>query len=171
MSIIKSTNAKINRYLLSFGSNQGGRIKNLKQASAAAASLGQITKRSLIYESTAYGYIEQPAFLNALCLLESKYRPFRLLWKLKAIELKLGRTPSFRWGPREIDIDILEWNGKVIKTEILVIPHIELEKRRFVLTALQEIFPEYVTRSGEKILDLIKNCKDSGLVQLSKEQW
>ena len=171
MSSEKSVNQKINRYILSFGSNQGSRIDNLKLALKAAGFFGEITKKSSIYESKAYGFEDQPPFLNTLCILESHFRPFRLLWKLKAIELKLGRTRSFRWGPRCIDIDILEWNGREINSHILTVPHIELEKRKFILTALQDMVPEFVTRSGQKILDLLKSCKDTGLVQLSKEQW
>jgi len=167
----KSSDEQINKYILSFGSNHGSRIDYLKLAIKAAGFFGEITKRSLIFESEAYGVKNQPDFVNVLCILESRYRPFRLLWKLKAIECKLGRTRSFRWGPRNIDIDIMEWNGAEINSDILAVPHTELKKRKFILTALQDLYPEFVTRSGEKISDLLKNCKDSGLVQISKEQW
>ena len=156
---------------MSFGSNRGNRIINLKQASKAVSTLGLVKKKSLIYKSEAFGVENQPAFLNALCILESRYRPFRLLWKLKAIECKLGRTRSFRWGPRKIDVDIIDWDGSEVKSEILAVPHIEFKKRKFILTALQDVYPEFAARSGEKISDLLKNCKDSGLVQISKEQW
>jgi len=159
------------KYLLSLGSNQGPRIHWLKKACTELMQLGSIRRRSAIYETDAFGVTAQPAFLNALCYLETSYRPFHLLWKLKAIELKLGRTRSIHWGPRRIDLDIIDYNGERIQTDILTIPHREAEKRKFILIPLHEINPAYRNRSGTPVQTLINDCRDAGRVQPFNQQW
>ena len=129
------------KYILSLGSNSGGRRQSLQEAFAELKKIGRIIKRSPVYESDAVGFKAQEPFLNALCFFETSCRPFRLLWKLKAIELKLGRVRSFRWGPRKIDIDIIDWDGEAIKSDVLTVPHKEMENRNFILPPLRELTP------------------------------
>jgi len=70
--------------------------------------------------------------------------PLELLNAVKEIERRLGRTPTIRWGPREIDIDLVLWGSRVVETPSLILPHKEFRTRSFVLTPLAEIAPEAV---------------------------
>jgi 2-amino-4-hydroxy-6-hydroxymethyldihydropteridine diphosphokinase len=86
---------------------------------------------------------EQPDFVNAVALLETSLEPAALLAALKAIEAELGRRPTFRWGPRAIDLDILTYGNERIEQPGLVIPHERLAERAFVLVPLAEIDPRF----------------------------
>ncbi|MEA3366600.1 MAG: 2-amino-4-hydroxy-6-hydroxymethyldihydropteridine diphosphokinase, partial [Planctomycetota bacterium] len=72
---------------------------------------------------------------------ETDLRPHALLQVLKGIERDLGRRPRVRWGPREIDLDVLLYGDRVIETARLTVPHPRLAQRRFVLAPLSEIAP------------------------------
>ena len=159
------------KYYLSLGSNSGNRKAFLIKAIDLLAKSSEIEKLSQIFESEPYGVKRQRAFLNAACIIKSNLRPFRLLRKIKEIELFLGRRRSFRWGPREIDIDILDWDGGCINSTILSVPHKEMNMRNFVLTTLQNIDPNYKNRTGESIKKLIEKCPDNSRVSLFKDQW
>lgn len=129
---------------LSLGTNLGNRLANLRavlDALRAGAEVG-ILAQSRVYETPAWGYEDQPAFLNMAIKAETDLEPQALLTHLKDLECDLGRTPTFRWGPRLIDIDILFYDNLVLKTPDLVIPHPRLQERAFVLVPLGEIAPE-----------------------------
>ena len=83
-------------------------------------------------------------FINGVILLETGQTPRELLETLLKIESRLGRERTIKWGPRTIDLDILFFDDRVIREVDLVIPHPELEKRRFVLDPLSEIAPDLV---------------------------
>ncbi|MEA3365000.1 MAG: 2-amino-4-hydroxy-6-hydroxymethyldihydropteridine diphosphokinase [Candidatus Hydrogenedentes bacterium] len=131
---------------LSLGSNVGVRRENLE---AALAGLGQLpetilTRRSRIYETEPYGVTEQPGFLNMAAEIETGLDPLELLDAIKTIEHRLGRQHTERWGPREIDIDIILWGDLVLETEKLRVPHPDYRRRAFVLVPLAEIAPDAV---------------------------
>jgi 2-amino-4-hydroxy-6-hydroxymethyldihydropteridine diphosphokinase len=86
---------------------------------------------------------EQRAFVNAASLLETALDPRELLRGLQAIERDLGRTPSYRWGPRAIDLDILAYDSIALDEPDLVIPHPRLWERAFALLPLAEIDPSF----------------------------
>ncbi len=132
----------MNRVFLSLGSNMGDRQAYLQQAREALARHVKILAASSIYETEPWGYTEQPGFLNQVLLGETDLRPGALLDFAKFLEAELGRTPTFRYGPREIDIDILFYNNLVMETPHLTIPHPTLHKRAFVLVPLAEIAPD-----------------------------
>ena len=127
---------------LSLGSNMGNRLDNIRQAVALMTPLGEVTKRSAVYETPPWGVDEQPRFLNACVLLETDAPPKKLLNKLKEIEQAVGRVERERWGPREIDIDILAYGGEVINEAELTVPHPRMRERAFVLVPLSEIAPD-----------------------------
>jgi 2-amino-4-hydroxy-6-hydroxymethyldihydropteridine diphosphokinase len=148
-------------YYLSLGSNEEGRIKNLKTAISLLKERVNVKKVSSIYESEPWGYKEQRNFLNQVLEGESKLDPLHLLVFVKDIEKKMGRGEEkegkgnkggLKWGPRIIDIDLIlafEWNEKGKKMgEIrmrdgrLVLPHRYLAQRNFVLLPLKEINPK-----------------------------
>lgn len=153
---------------LGLGSNVGDRLDYLKRALDAVRKieLSKCTGVSSIYETEPVGHREQSGFLNLVLELETQLEPTRLLSVLKRIEGALGRSSRERWGPREIDIDILLYGQIVFKTSLLIIPHPELERRRFVLIPLSEIAPTVVHPTYNRtIAELLQRCTDSSDVE------
>lgn len=98
-----------------------------------------VSKASNLFITTPYGYTEQPEFLNGALCVKTLQSPEVFLETLHAIELHLGRERKIHWGPRTIDLDILLYDDIVMSSEILTIPHIDMENRLFVLKPLDEI--------------------------------
>jgi 2-amino-4-hydroxy-6-hydroxymethyldihydropteridine diphosphokinase len=102
------------------------------------------------------GWADQPAFRNAVVGLATDLAPARLLAAVQRIERRMGRVPTFRNGPRLIDIDLLDVRGTLRRTERLELPHPRIASRRFVLEPLAEIAPAWrhpVTgKSAEELL-------------------
>jgi len=128
---------------IGIGSNAGDSHDAIERAWAALAALGTLRARSSLYRTKAWGVVDQPDFLNAAALLETPLAPRALLHALKAIEADLGRVPTFRWGPRAIDLDILAYDDARIDEPDLVVPHPRLFERAFALAPLREIDPAY----------------------------
>ncbi len=123
------------------GSNIGDKAGNVLKA---LDMLGQfngltVTKVSSFYETEPVGYEEQDWFVNAVAKVETMLSPEELLRILKKVEQIMGRKSTVRWGPREIDLDILMYDQLCFDTSELVIPHPRLHERAFVLVPLAEI--------------------------------
>ena len=129
---------------LSTGSNLGNREQNLASALAALTDIISVTAVSSIYETEPWGYADQPAYLNQVIAGVTGLSPLDFFQFLKKIENGLGRQPSFRYGPRLIDIDILTIGSLVLDTPELVIPHPRMQERAFVLVPLAETAPGWV---------------------------
>lgn len=127
---------------LGLGANLGDRAATLVAARGRLAPDVQVLACSSLYETAPWGVLEQPPFLNAVCQAQTALSPTALLAYLKAREDELGRVPSFRWGPRAIDIDILLYDDLVLNAEQLTVPHPRLHERAFVLVPLKELAPE-----------------------------
>ena len=128
------------RAVLALGSNLGDRAGYLEAARAALPEGGiKVTRASRVQETEPVGIRDQPQFLNQVLEVETSLEPRPLLDALKGIERRLGRTARERWGPREIDIDILRYNGRVVDEPGLHVPHPELHNRPFLLDLLEEI--------------------------------
>jgi 2-amino-4-hydroxy-6-hydroxymethyldihydropteridine diphosphokinase len=126
----------------------------------------QVKAVSSVYETEPRGVEDQAEFLNAAAFLESSLSAVELAGSLKILERSLGRTSSERWGPREIDIDLLLFDSLILETASLTIPHPELHKRRFVLEPLQELAPDVVHPLLQaSISDLCDRCPDKGWVR------
>jgi 2-amino-4-hydroxy-6-hydroxymethyldihydropteridine diphosphokinase len=144
---------------LGLGSNLGDRRRNVEAALEALRAHPQITVSAVsafLETDPVGGPPGQGKFLNAAAEIETDLAPEALLEELKRIERSLGRRPGPRWGPREVDLDILLYGEEVLETERLVIPHPRLRERRFVLEPLAEIAPtarEPVT--GLSVRDLL----------------
>jgi 2-amino-4-hydroxy-6-hydroxymethyldihydropteridine diphosphokinase len=130
------------RAYLGLGSNLGDRAGRLEDAIRRLGELGTVVERSTIVESAPWGYAEQPAFLNMALALDTALEPRALLDGVKRIERAMGRTPTFRNGPRVIDIDILLYGDARVQEPDLVIPHPRMHERAFVLQPLAEIAPD-----------------------------
>lgn len=129
---------------LGIGSNLGDREENLAQVRDSIEAFARIEAVSPVYETDAWGFEDQPAFLNQVIHIITSLTPQALLRRIKRIEKDLGRKKSFRWGPRLIDIDILFFADHIIESASLTIPHKELHKRAFVLVPLADIAPDFV---------------------------
>lgn len=130
---------------IALGSNMGDGRKNLDEAVENMNKNGvKVEKISTYIETEPYGYTEQDNFVNAVCIAETEFSPRELLKTLLAIELEMGRVRLIRWGPRIIDLDILFYEDLIIDEEDLKVPHIEIQKRSFVLEPMDEISPEKV---------------------------
>jgi 2-amino-4-hydroxy-6-hydroxymethyldihydropteridine diphosphokinase len=148
---------------LSLGSNLGNRKKYIKEAIALlnknpAFKLKHI---SSFYRTEPEEFKNQPNFLNVCLKARTTLFPGDLLKFLKKIEKELGRKKGRRFGPREIDIDILFYGNKCVSKKNLVIPHPRLERRLFVLKPLFEISPNLRHPvSGIAIRDLLRRSKN-----------
>lgn len=128
---------------LGLGSNLGERLQNIFAALEALDGEGiHIEQLSGIYETEPWGLLEQPRFLNAACAVKTVLDPQGLLRTAKAIEKRMGRVETIRYGPRVIDIDILLYGALVINTTELTIPHPGMLQRASVLVPLNDIAPD-----------------------------
>ena len=155
---------------LGLGSNLGDREDNLRRAVSLLSRRASLIALSSVYETEPWGYASQPAFLNMACLLETSLSPQDLLELAQGVERDLGRVPSFRYGPRVIDVDILLYGDEVIEAPLLQIPHPCLWQRAFALTPLAEIAPGLAHPIlGASIADLLEGVAVSereGVVML-----
>lgn len=152
---------------LALGSNQGNRLANLQQAVKELAPKVIIIRLSRIYETPPWGYTDQAAFLNQVLEASTELPPLELLGYLKQIESSLGRQPSFKYGPRTIDLDILFYENQVINLPELTIPHPHLQERAFVLVPLVELVPGLNhTVLNRPVGDLLKQVDTSGIMPL-----
>ena len=130
---------------IALGSNMGEGRKNLDLAIKMMNERGVLVEKvSTNIETEPYGYTEQDNFVNAVCIAETKLSPRELLEVLLKIELDMGRVRIIKWGPRIIDLDILFYEDLIIDEEDLKVPHIEIQKRSFVLEPVNEISPDKI---------------------------
>ena len=129
---------------IALGTNLGSRRQILIEACRRLSRIVKVLKASSVHETAPWGFTDQPDFLNQVLLCETNLRPPELLTQLKSIEENLGRTPSFRYGPRLIDLDIIGYDYLILESPSLKIPHPRMHERRFVLAPLVEISPDWV---------------------------
>jgi len=159
-------NRAVEAVYLALGTNVGDRWGHLAAAEGALAKLpgSHLRAVSPVYETPAVGPVEQGAFLNAVAKLETSLEPATLHQYLLGIERKAGRRAKSqreRWGPRELDLDILLFGRRVISTDELVVPHPLMHDRWFVLRPLCDldasvVHPVLEMTVGELLTDLEK---------------
>ena len=147
---------------LLLGSNLGERLANLLEArQQISRQAGKIVTTSAIYQTAAWGDENQPDFYNQVIEIEPIAEPHETLVLLLEIEKMMGRVRNQKWSSRIIDIDILLWRNDHIKLPDLIIPHPQLQNRKFVLVPLAEIAPKVVHPLLKKnILQLLSECSD-----------
>lgn len=129
------------RVFFSLGSNLGNRLDAIERALDLLSAFCEDLEASRVYETEPLHLRRQPAFLNCAASCRTVLSPRALLFRIRAIEQRLGRVRGRRFGPRTIDIDILLFGSRIIDTPDLVIPHPRLCERRFVLLPLLELKP------------------------------
>jgi 2-amino-4-hydroxy-6-hydroxymethyldihydropteridine diphosphokinase len=130
---------------LALGANVGDRAHNLAEARRLLSERGaRPLRESSVRETEPFGVTDQPRFLNQVIEVDWAGGPRALLAAAKAVEAAVGRTPTYRWGPREIDVDILLFGDESVADPDLVIPHPGLRQRDFVLGPLAELRPDLV---------------------------
>ena len=144
------------RVFLGLGSNLGDREENLRAALERIEGLPgtDVVRVSRFIETEPWGVEDQPPFINAALEIRTDLEPEALLDAVKGIERELGRTPTFRWGPRLIDIYLLLYGCRELQTPRLSLPHPQLLDRPFVREPLAEIAPEVVEELERAALSL-----------------
>ena len=153
----------MNKVYLLIGGNMGDRMANLQMARHYLdQEAGKLMQLSAVYETEAWGFNDQPAFLNQAILLHTQLSATILMETLLNIEIKMGRKRTVPLGPRTIDLDIIYFNEEVIDNNMLTIPHPRLADRKFVLLPISEIAPNYIHPLFQKNnATLLKECGDS----------
>ncbi len=155
---------------LGLGSNLGDRRENLRRGLEFLAQRLTITAVSSLYETEPVGYVDQPAFLNAVCQAMTAAPPQQVFAWAKEAESALGRTPTVRFGPRTLDVDILLYSDMVCDTPELVVPHPRMVARAFVLAPLAEIAPAVKHPvSGKTAAALLRAVSDQEGVRLCED--
>jgi len=160
---LKSENGFLHKNIsyIGIGSNLGVQINNID---SAVELIDQnincsVEQASSIYESAPYGNVSQNDFFNAVVKIKTSYAPKELFHFLKSIESEVGRKYTTKWGPREIDLDILFYNNEIFTDDEITIPHKDLLNRDFVVVPLLEIEPELVHPVMKKKLNEISIFK------------
>jgi len=153
------------RCYIGLGSNLSDRIGMISKAIGCLSSCGGIAVSAIsrFYRTPPWGVVDQPDFVNAVVEVHTHLSPGELLSLAKSIEASLGRRPGRRWGPREIDIDILLYGCSVLDSDDLSIPHPRMCERAFVIAPLAEISPDLVHPvSGMKMADILEVLRSGG---------
>ena len=169
--MLLSTPNSMHLAYIGFGSNIGDRLAHIQNAIHALSKTEGITlqKISSIYTTDPVGYEEQAQFLNGVAAIQTSLSPLPLLHTLKDIETTIGRKHRVRWGPREIDLDILIYEDLCVQTEKLVVPHPEMHLRGFVLVPLTEIAPDLVHPVFQESIQTLLNHLENSKSVLKKE--
>ena len=142
--------------VISLGANIGDANANLNLAIGLLREATQVLAVSSYLQTKPVGGPEQPDYLNAVAIVESELPAKDLLALLNGIETAMGRTREIHWGPRVIDLDLIQYGGLLVNDEKLTLPHPRAHERRFVLAPWFEIEPEAVLLTHGRISDLLK---------------
>jgi len=148
---------KKNTVYIGVGTNQGNKLENIQKALTLIESIEttKVVSVSSIYLTKPFGYLRQDDFLNMVIKVTTEKDIKSLFRKLQTVEEKIGRIKTIKWGPRQIDLDILFFNDQIFSDDHITIPHKGITERDFVLVPLAEIEPNFVHPAlNEKIVDI-----------------
>jgi 2-amino-4-hydroxy-6-hydroxymethyldihydropteridine diphosphokinase len=155
---------------IGIGSNLGDKLQRCEKAISEILRVDRhkLLAKSSFFKTQPVGYTSQDWFVNGVVKIETDLEAPELLRALKTIESQLGRTETFRWGPRTIDLDILFFDDLDIHTEELQIPHPLIQNRQFVLIPLAEIDRNLIHPVLKRtVQELLNNFKeDQGVKKL-----
>jgi 2-amino-4-hydroxy-6-hydroxymethyldihydropteridine diphosphokinase len=145
---------------IGLGSNLGKPCVALRRGMALLDGLDstQVRAVSPAYWTPPWGVSDQPDYLNAVVKLATELSPHALLRALLDIEHALGRRrDGQRWAPRELDLDLLVYDGVIMDTPDLTLPHPRLHERAFVLVPLNDLSPNLMVPGRGRVADLLEN--------------
>ncbi len=142
--------------IIALGSNIGDSSENLDLALALLREATELLSVSSYYRTKPVGGPEQPDYLNAVCIIESELSAVELLQLLHGIEKSMGRERLERWGPRTIDLDLIQFGGLMSKSAQLELPHPRAHERKFVLEPWHEIEPDAILLTHGRISQLLE---------------
>ena len=141
--------------VVSLGANIGDPKANLDLAVALLREATDVIAVSSYLPTKPVGGPEQPDYLNAVAIVDSELPAKDFLALLNGIETAMGRTREIHWGPRVIDLDLIQYGGLLVSDEKLTLPHPRAHERRFVLAPWFEIDPEAILLTHGRISDLL----------------
>lgn len=159
------------RCYLGLGSNLGDRAGAVRESVDLIAAGGDIEIRGLssLYVTKPWGNEDQPDFVNAVAEADTQLEPAEVLARAKMVEVEMGRAKREKWGPREIDIDLLLYGDEVIQTDNLRVPHPGIEERAFVLVPLLELAPDLVHPvTGKRLDESLRRLESRGEISWRK---
>lgn len=153
---------------IGLGSNLEDPIQQVRTAleELNKIKLTSIVQHSSLYRSDPVGPAGQPDYINAVAEINTRLEPMPLLRALQSIEQDHDRVRIQRWGPRTLDLDLLIYADQVIDEPDLIVPHIMIAERSFVLFPLAEIAPDVQVPGLDPMADLLKNSSEKGLSKL-----
>jgi 2-amino-4-hydroxy-6-hydroxymethyldihydropteridine diphosphokinase len=143
------------RAVISLGANIGDAKANIDLAVVLLREATDVIAVSSYLQTKPVGGPEQPDYLNAVAIVESELPAKDLLALLNGIETAMGRTREIHWGPRVIDLDLIQYGGLLVHDEKLTLPHPRAHERRFVLAPWFEIEPAAILLTHGRISDLL----------------
>jgi 2-amino-4-hydroxy-6-hydroxymethyldihydropteridine diphosphokinase len=159
-----------NTVYIGLGSNLGDKKGHLERARTMLKAVDdlEITRTSSLYLTSPWGKLDQDDFLNQVIEVKTGLKPMELLDQLQKIEIKMGRQRNVKWGPRNIDLDILLYGDEVINLPELRVPHPHMRERLFVLIPLQEInakiiFPDDGVKLREVLVSVLDREENRGI--------
>ena len=141
--------------VIALGSNLGEPKENLDLALALLREATNVSNVSSYYITKPVGYEDQPDFVNAVCIIETELPAMDLLNMLHGIEKAMGRERTIKWGPRTLDLDIIQYGSMLSSAEEMTLPHPRAHERKFVLEPWHEIEPDAILLTHGKIADLL----------------
>lgn len=155
--------------LIALGGNVGDARATIDRAIATFCDGCEVrlVKRSSNYETPPWGVEDQPPFINACLLIDTVLPPHELLARAQMVERLYGRDRAreMRWGPRALDIDLVDYGGEAIDGPDLTLPHPRALERAFVLVPLAEIAPEWRV-GGISVRDALARLDATGIRRL-----
>ena len=155
---------------IGIGSNTGDKVQECEKAIAEILKVDRhkLLAKSSFFKTQPIGYTLQDWFINGVIKIETDLEPLDFLRALKTIESQMGRPETFRWGPRNIDLDILFFDDREMETGEIQIPHPHVHERQFVLIPLAEINRDLVHPCLKKTIgEILENLEeDQGVEKL-----
>lgn len=145
--------------VVALGANLGDPKEQIDVAVTLLREATEVVAVSSYYVTKPVGLLNQPDFINAVCILESDLPAADLLSLLHGIEKTLGRERHEKWGPRTLDLDLIQYGTLLSKAEELQLPHPRAHERRFVLEPWHEIEPDAVLLTHGKISQLLEQLE------------
>ncbi len=151
------------RVALSIGANLGDRLAALRYAVAEVATLGTVVAVSDVYETDPVGGPEQPAYYNAVVVVETSVPPAEVLAVAHRAEQGKGRTREVRWGARTLDVDVLACGQQVSDDPVLTLPHPRAAQRGFVMIPWAQIDPDFELPDARTVAEVAAGLAHDGV--------